>query len=97
MANAHSRRNVMTKVRVNGAILMEVDGIKDGVCNAFHALLFEMGDWRLSIRGFCFEVLGSDSSRSLDEPFSKEEVFNALSSLGGDRALDLDGFVMAFW
>ena len=44
MANAQSRRNLMTKVRVNGVILKEVNEIKERVCRAFHALLFEMRD-----------------------------------------------------
>ena len=59
----------MTKVRVNGATLVGVDEIKDGVCNAFHALLSKSGDWRSSSRGLCFVMLGSDSSESLEEPF----------------------------
>ncbi|RVX19244.1 hypothetical protein CK203_008595 [Vitis vinifera] len=29
MANAHSRSNLLTKVRVNGALLAEVDDTKD--------------------------------------------------------------------
>ena len=52
----HIKRNIITNVRVNGVFLMEVDGIKDRVCNAFHALLPKMEDWKLSIKGLCFEV-----------------------------------------
>ena len=33
----------------------------------------------------------------MEIPFSKEEVFAALSDLGKDKALGLDGFTMAFW
>ena len=46
---------------------------------AYHFLLSEMGYWRPSIKGLCFEVLRSDCSKSLEEPFSEEEVFNAFS------------------
>ena len=40
MVNTRSRRNLMTKVRVNDANLTKIDKIKDGVCNAFPALFF---------------------------------------------------------
>ena len=79
MANAQSRRNLLTKERVNGAILIEDDEIKDRVHRAYHFLLSKMGYWRPSIKGLCFEVLRSDCSKSLEEPFSEEEVFNAFS------------------
>ena len=42
-------------------------------------------------------MLGSASSRSLGLPFSKEEVFVAVSNLSGDKAPGPDGFTMAFW
>ena len=32
----------------------------------------------------------------MEEPFSEEEVFSALSGFGGDKALRLDGFSMVF-
>ena len=33
----------------------------------------------------------------LEEPFSKEDVFDALRGFNGDKALRLDGYSMAFW
>ena len=44
MANARNRSNLMTKVRVNGATLTEVEEIKDMVCTVFHALLSKSGN-----------------------------------------------------
>ena len=66
MANAHSRSNLLTKVRVNGALLAEVDDIKDRVCRAFHTLLAKSRDWRLTMRVLCFKVLGRESSSILE-------------------------------
>ena len=66
MANAHSRSNLLTKVRVNGALLAEVDDTKDRVCRAFHTLLAKSRDWRLTIRVLCFKVLGRESSSILE-------------------------------
>ena len=42
-------------------------------------------------------MLGSDSSKSLEEPFLEGKVFDALSGLSEDRAPCLDGCVMTFW
>ena len=42
-------------------------------------------------------MLGEERSRNLEEPFSEDEVFEALSSLFGDKAPGLDNFTMAFW
>ena len=36
-------------------------------------------------------------NEGLEGPFSKDEVAKALSELGGDKALGLDGFSMALW
>ena len=42
-------------------------------------------------------MLGEDSANSLEVMFSEEEMFAALSSCCGDKALGSDGFTMAFW
>ena len=97
IAIAQSRNNLLTKVRVNGALLTKVDEIKDGVRRAFHTLLSKSRDGRPTIRGLCLKILGRDNSRSLEEPFSEEEVFDALNSLCGDKAPGLDVFTMVFW
>ena len=41
--------------------------------------------------------LVSSEAEGLEIPFSKEEVFAALSDLGKDKAPGPDGFTMAFW
>ena len=54
MTNVCSRRNLLTIVRVNGDSLFEEGELKDGVCRAFHSLLYKTEDCRLSTRGFVF-------------------------------------------
>lgn len=44
-----------------------------------------------------FETLNRQDAVKLEEPFTKEEVFNVLSTLNGDKAPGPDGFSMAFW
>lgn len=42
-------------------------------------------------------MLGDAEVALLEEPLFEVEVFNALLDLGGDKALGLDGFSLAFW
>ncbi|RVW83041.1 hypothetical protein CK203_042498 [Vitis vinifera] len=58
MANAHARRNLLTKVRKNGVTLIDDEEIKARVCNAYHTLLLETGDWRPSVRVYALKCWG---------------------------------------
>lgn len=55
VVNACNRRNLLTIVQVNGAILSEEYEITGGLCNAFHTLPSKMGNWRLSIISKCMQ------------------------------------------
>ncbi|RVW62021.1 hypothetical protein CK203_062421 [Vitis vinifera] len=86
MANARARKNFLSKVNINGNSLTSAEDIKDGVCRAYRTLLVETEDWRPRMGNLQFRVLGSERARSLEEPFSEKEVFEALYSLSGDKA-----------
>lgn len=77
---------------------------------AFKTLLSKEGDWRPSIDAMSFEILDDQEARKLEEIFTEEEVFGALSELNGDKApartaflwprwpfYGSDGFSIAFW
>ena len=44
MANAPRRRNFFSKIKVNGAWFKKENDIKERVVQAFHNLLFDLGD-----------------------------------------------------
>ena len=44
-----------------------------------------------------FDSIGVEEAARLEEMFSVEEVFLALSELNGDKAPGPDGFPLAFW
>ncbi|RVX08790.1 hypothetical protein CK203_011046 [Vitis vinifera] len=69
--------------------------IKEGVVGAFKTLLSKEGDWRPSIDAMPFEILDDQEARKLEEIFTEEEVFGALSKLNGDKAPCPDSFSMA--
>ena len=95
-ANARARINFLSKVKINGVTLTDEEDIKSGVCRAYQTLLSENEDWRPRVGDLQFRVLGTERSRSLEVPFSKE-VFEALCNLSGDKAPGPDDFIMAFW
>ena len=43
------------------------------------------------------EVLGAKDASRLEDRFSEEEVFAAISGLSGEKAPWLDGFPIVFW
>ena len=97
MANARVKRNLLSKVKIKGVTLTDKEETKVGVCRAYQTLLTKNGDWRLSLGSLQFRVLGEERSRSLEEPFSEDEVFEALSSLFGDKEPGPNGFTLALW
>ena len=50
MANAKARKNLLSKVNINGNPLTSVEDIKDGVCRAYRTLLSKTEDWRPRMR-----------------------------------------------
>ena len=97
MVNAKARKNFLSKVNINGDSLTSEEDIKFGVCRAYRTLLLEIEDWRPRMGDLHFRVLGTEMARSLEEPFSEKEVFEALCSLFGDKTPGPNGFSMALW
>ncbi|RVX12503.1 hypothetical protein CK203_011516 [Vitis vinifera] len=97
MANAHRRRNQLTRVKVSGRWLTEESEIKEEVSRVFQGLLADLGGWKPNIDGLIFERLGEQDVEGLEKSFLEEEVFGALSSFCEEKASSLDGFSMAFW
>lgn len=65
----------MVSIRVNGIWVSKDANIKEGVANAFHGLVTEVRDWRPSIRRISFTSFENADSRTLENPFSEEELF----------------------
>ena len=97
MANAHNRRNWLSKLKVNGCWYTEENDLKNSMVGAFQKLYSEEGVWRPCIDGLSYMRLARSEAEGLEIPFSEEEVFVALSNLGKDKALGSDGFTRTFW
>ena len=67
------------------------------VVAAFQNILSKLDVWRPSIVGLNFKNIRGEATTNLENPFSMEQVFMALSGLKGDKAPGVDGFLLAFW
>ena len=97
MANAHCRRNWLSKLKVNGCWHSEENNLRNSVVGAFQELYQEEEGWRPSVDGISFMRLDISEAEGLEIPFVEEEVLAALTDLGKDKAPGSDGFTMAFW
>ena len=97
MANSNNRRNCLKKIKVSGIWLSEDQEIQRGVVRAYQDLLSDPGGWHPSMSSLEFDSIGREEAARLEEMFSLEEVYLALSELNGDKAPGPDGFPIAFW
>ena len=97
MANAHRRRNQLTRVKVNERWLTEESEIKEEVRRVFKGLLANLNGWKPTIDGLIFKRLEELDVEGLEKPFSEEKIFGALSGFCKEKAPNPDGFSMVFW
>ena len=71
MANAQRRRNLLSRVKINGSWLTEENEVRNEMVNEFKLLLSTVEGWRSSIRGMSFERLEPMDAARLEEPFSE--------------------------
>ena len=97
MANAHRRRNHMSRLKISGDWFIEGAGLEDQVVKAFQGLLSAPNECQPSFMGLSFERLDLFEASLLERPFSEEEDIAALGEFSGDKAPSPDGFSMTFW
>ena len=96
MANSHRRRNCINSICINGRRLeKEVDN-KEGLVDAFHNLLSAPDGWSPSLPDLDLNRIGSEEAVRLEEIFSENEIWNAITGLKSDKAPGPDGFPIAF-
>ncbi|RVW85171.1 Transposon TX1 uncharacterized 149 kDa protein [Vitis vinifera] len=96
MANSNSRRNCLKKLKSMVTGSQKIKKFK-GSGEAYQDLLSDPGGWHPSMSSLEFDRIGSEEAARLEEMFSMEEVYLALSELNGDKAPGPDGFPIAFW
>ena len=97
MANAHRRRNCLNSISINGRKFDKEAEIKEGLVNAFQNLLSAPGGWRPSLPDLALNEIGNEEAARLEEIYSEEEIWAAISGLNSEKASGPDGFPLAFW
>ena len=97
MANAHRRRNYLKSISINGRKLDTEAEIKEGLVNAYQNLLSDPGGWRPPLPDLALNEIGHEEAAKLEEIFSEEEIWAAVSGLNSEKAPGPDGFPLAFW
>ena len=86
----------MKKIKINGS-WYEDETVNRGIVEAFQGLLSNLGGWRPSMSSLSFNQIGEETVAGLEDRFIEDEIFVAVSSLNGDKALGPNGFPLAFW
>ena len=97
MANAHRRRNCFKSISINGRKLDKEADVKEGLVDAFQNLLSALGGWRSILLEIALNEIGYEEATKLEEGFSEEEIWIAISGLNSDKASGLNDFPLAFW
>ena len=97
MANAHRRRKSLNSICINGRRLDKEADIKEGLVDAFKNLLTAPTGWSPSLPDLDLNRIGIAEAVSLEETFSENEIWTAISGLKSDKAPSPDGFPLAFW
>ena len=92
--NAHRRRNFVNGININGRKLEKEAEIRDGLVAAFQNLFSATGGWSPPFPDMAFNEIGSEEADRLDERFSEEEIWTAISGLNSDKAPSPDGFLI---
>ncbi|RVW27828.1 Transposon TX1 uncharacterized 149 kDa protein [Vitis vinifera] len=97
MANARRRGNFISSLTVRGVRLSKEEELREGIGSYFKSLFEEPRVRRPDVESSLFKTLDALDNETLEGHFSEEEVYKAISELGGDKAPGPDGFTLAFW
>ena len=97
VANANRRNNCIESMSVNGVDASDLDIISNHIVNFYESLFSKPLSWRPRLDNLEFDVLNVDEATSLEEPFEEREAREVVKGMDRDKALNPDGFSMAFF
>ena len=71
--------------------------MKEKVVQFYKSLYQEQETWRPTVDGLDFDMISEEDQAFLERKFDREEVFQVVKELQGDKAPGPDGFTMAFF
>ena len=97
IANSHRRYNTIERIAVNGEVFTNPAKVNQKIVEFYQNLFSEPGGQRPLLDNLPFSGIDEADMAGLDSPFLEEEIFGAVSSMCGDKALGPDGFSIAFF
>lgn len=96
IASNRRRKNTIQSIDVNGATIDDPGRIKNEAVSFFKGIFKEECFNRPTFEGLDFNKLSQAQAAALIEPFSNDEIDNAVSSCDSDKAPGPDGFNFRF-
>ena len=96
MANSH-RYDYLGILEVDGVVFEEESKVTAQVVQFYRNLYKESEGWRPFVEGLEFDCIGDMERVWLERKFEREEIFQVVRDLEGDKAPSLYGFTMAFY
>ncbi|GKU90664.1 hypothetical protein SLEP1_g4631 [Rubroshorea leprosula] len=93
---ARWRRNEINIISVEGRELKQVDEIKQGIMEYFQKLFTDDGWSRPTLQGLTFKTISDNDRSMLTQPFTEEEVKEAVWNCDNTKAPRPDGFNFGF-
>ena len=97
MANSHRRYNHLRILEVDGVGFEEEFEVIAQVVQFYKILYKEFEGWRPFVEGLEFDCIGDMERVWLERKFEREEIFQVVRVLEGDKAPGSDGFTMAYY
>jgi hypothetical protein len=97
IANLNRRSNAIESLSVNGSISSDQQAIRDHVGHFYESLFTKPYPWRPGLDNLAFDSLDAVEASSLELPFEEKEVLEVVKGMNHDKALDPDGFSIAFF
>jgi hypothetical protein len=97
VANSHRRLNIVRHLSINGVLSTDQDAIKDHISYFYKNLYTEETIRRPLLDDLHFDLIYSEEAVWLKRPFEKDEIFNVVSNMNGDKSPGPDGFPMTFY
>ncbi|RVX19547.1 Transposon TX1 uncharacterized 149 kDa protein [Vitis vinifera] len=87
----------ISSLTIRDVRLSKEEELREGIGSYFKSLFEEPRVRRPDVESSLFKTLAALDNETLEGHFSEEEVYKAISELGGDKAPGPDGFTLAFW
>ena len=95
--HSHRRYNHLRILEVDGVIFEEEFEVTAQVVQFYKNLYKELEGWRPFVEGLEFDCIGDMERVWLERKFEREEIFQVVRDLEGDKALGSNGFTKDFY